>query len=323
MEGDWLEADRLVVACEAHSASALLPSVDARLAELLGTVPYSSSMTVALGFDAAGFQPRPDGHGFLVPKKERGRLLGCTWVGTKFPYRVPEDKIVARCFLGGMEDAGVLAESDDAIVATVTSELREIAGVTAAPRFSRVFRWPRSMAQYPVRRSRPFFGGQCLPGHRHPRLHPHGTPGGLKDALPKLKAWESGPKEGREALLREMAVVGQRLDDPFFAHRVHGNAIGQAVALVGPRAVEFQARKKGLPALWNNICLSDRTAGFSIRLATLAPALARTLGRAPAKKARYSASTSSVVRMVSGAIERLRTNARSWAASSVLVRAAQ
>jgi len=49
-----------------------------------------------------------------------------------------------------MEDAGVLAESDDAIVATVTSELREIAGVTAPPRFARVFRWPRSMAQYPV-----------------------------------------------------------------------------------------------------------------------------------------------------------------------------
>jgi oxygen-dependent protoporphyrinogen oxidase len=148
--GDWLEADRLVVASEAHSAAALLPTVDTRLAELLGTVPYSSSMTVALGFDAAGFHPPPEGHGFLVPKKERRRLLGCTWVGTKFPYRVPEDKIVARCFLGGMEDAGVLAESDDAVVATVLRELQEIAGVTAPPRFTRVSRWPRSMAQYPV-----------------------------------------------------------------------------------------------------------------------------------------------------------------------------
>lgn len=57
---------------------------------------------------------------------------------------------MARGFLGGMEDAGVLAESDDAIVATVTGELREIAGVAAPPRFARVFRWPRSMAQYPV-----------------------------------------------------------------------------------------------------------------------------------------------------------------------------
>ena len=150
MDGDWLEADQLVVACEAHSGSALLGGVDARLAELLGTVPYSSSMTVALGFDAADFAAPPSGFGFLVPKKERRRLVACTWVGTKFSHRVPEGKVVARCFLGGAEDAGVLAEPDEAVVAAVTRELQQIAGFTAQPRFARVFRWPRSMAQYTV-----------------------------------------------------------------------------------------------------------------------------------------------------------------------------
>ena len=33
LDGDWLEADRLVVACEAHSGAALLGGVDARLAD--------------------------------------------------------------------------------------------------------------------------------------------------------------------------------------------------------------------------------------------------------------------------------------------------
>ncbi len=150
LDGQWLEADRLVLACEAHSVAPLLCRVDLRASELLGTVPYSSSMTVALGFDAADFARLPQGFGFLVPKKERRRLVACTWVGTKFPNRVPEGKIVARCFLGGVEDAGVLGESDEAIMATVTEELREIAGITARPKFSRIFRWPRSMAQYPV-----------------------------------------------------------------------------------------------------------------------------------------------------------------------------
>jgi oxygen-dependent protoporphyrinogen oxidase len=148
--GDWLEAERLVLACEAYNAAALLPAVDGRLAQLLGMVPYSSSMTVALGFAAGDFGHLPVGFGFLVPKRERRRLVACTWVGTKFSHRVPDGKIVARCFLGGMEDAGVLQESDDNIVAAVTEELREIAGVTARPRFSRIFRWPRSMAQYVV-----------------------------------------------------------------------------------------------------------------------------------------------------------------------------
>ena len=196
VDGEWLEADRLVVACEAHSGSALLGPVDSRLAELLGMVAYSSSMTVAVGFDAADFAQLPSGFGFLVPKKERRRLVACTWVGTKFSYRVPEGKVVARCFLGGMDDAGVLGESDDAVSAAVTGELREIAGVTARPRFTRIARWPRSMAQYtvghPAREaelearlcadSRVVSGGQCLPGHRHTGLHSYGARGGREDS---------------------------------------------------------------------------------------------------------------------------------------------
>jgi len=148
--GEWTEADRVVVACEAHNAGPLLGVLDPRLGELLGGVAYSSSMTVALGYNAADFASLPEGFGFLVPKKERKRLVACTWVGTKFPNRVPEGKIVARCFLGGMDDQGVLGESDESVIATVTQELREIAGVTATPRFTRISRWPKSMAQYTV-----------------------------------------------------------------------------------------------------------------------------------------------------------------------------
>jgi oxygen-dependent protoporphyrinogen oxidase len=150
LAGDWLEAERLVMACEAHSAAGLLGAVDPRLAELLGTVPYSSSMTVAMGYDARDFARLPRGFGFLVPRKERRRLVACTWVGTKFSHRVPEDKVVARCFLGGRDDAAVLDESDEAVEAAVTEELREIAQVTAPARFCRISRWPRSMAQYTV-----------------------------------------------------------------------------------------------------------------------------------------------------------------------------
>ena len=147
---DWMAADRVVLACEAHNAGPLAAPLDPRLGELLGGVAYSSSMTVALGYDAADFARPPVGFGFLVPKKERRRLVACTWVGTKFSHRVPDGKVVARCFLGGTQDAGVLIESDDTVTAAVTGELRDIAGVTARPRFVRIFRWPRSMAQYTV-----------------------------------------------------------------------------------------------------------------------------------------------------------------------------
>ena len=145
-----LECARLVLACEAHNAAALAGNLDGRLGELLATIPYSSSMTVALAFPDSAF-PRPlKGFGFLVPKRERRRLVACTWVGTKFPNRVPSGTTLLRCFLGGMDDAGILSESDDAIVGMVLGELHEIVGFQAAPLFWRIFRWPRSMAQYTV-----------------------------------------------------------------------------------------------------------------------------------------------------------------------------
>jgi protoporphyrinogen/coproporphyrinogen III oxidase len=147
---DWLETERIVLACEAHNAASLASSLDPRLGELLRSVAYSSSVTVAVGYNAKDLRELPSGHGFLVPKKERRRLMACTWVGEKFPHRVPEDKVVARCFLGGMEDAGVLNESDEVIGQIVTRELREIAGIEATPKFLRIHRWPRSMAQYTV-----------------------------------------------------------------------------------------------------------------------------------------------------------------------------
>jgi protoporphyrinogen/coproporphyrinogen III oxidase len=150
LEDGSLECAQVVLACEAHNAATLAAGLDGRLADLLGSVPYSSSMTVALGFPDGAFPKPLKGFGFLVPKRERRRLVACTWVGTKFSHRVPGGTTLLRCFLGGMDDAAILSESDDAIIAAVVHELHEIVGFRAAPAFSRIFRWPRSMAQYTV-----------------------------------------------------------------------------------------------------------------------------------------------------------------------------
>ena len=36
-----------------------------------------------------------------MPKRERKYDVGCTWVGNKFNYRVPDDMVLLRCFMGG------------------------------------------------------------------------------------------------------------------------------------------------------------------------------------------------------------------------------
>ena len=62
--------------------------------------------------------------------------MACTFVGTKFPHRVPADKITLRCFFGGAGNEAVLGESDESLVAIAREELRAILGLTAAPIFT-------------------------------------------------------------------------------------------------------------------------------------------------------------------------------------------
>jgi oxygen-dependent protoporphyrinogen oxidase len=149
-EGNWMEADHVIVACPAWSAAPLLTPVDPKLAEWLGGIEYSSSLTLSLIYRASEFNGRRAGFGFLVPRKERQRLAACTFVGAKFSHRVPDDRIALRCFFGGTGDEAVLGESDDALIAIARQELRRILGLTAAPIEHVIARWPRSMAQYNV-----------------------------------------------------------------------------------------------------------------------------------------------------------------------------
>ena len=148
--GDWLDAQHVILACEAHRATSLTGVLDGQVAAVLGSIGYSSSMTVALGFDRNAVRDQMRGFGFLVPKRERRKLLACTWVGNKFPNRVPDSLSLLRCFLGSVSGEATMAETDHKVLSAVLEELRELAGITAHPLFSRVFRWPRSMAQYTV-----------------------------------------------------------------------------------------------------------------------------------------------------------------------------
>ncbi|MEN6532885.1 MAG: protoporphyrinogen oxidase [Bryobacteraceae bacterium] len=143
-----LEAGQVVLACQAYEAGDLVRLLDAQLADLLTGISYSSSATVSLGYDAQTFGQRLKGFGFLIPKRERRRVVAGTWVGNKFSHRVPDDKVLMRCFLSG--DQSIFQEDDQALVDSVREEIRDIAGVHAEPMFWRVARWPRSMAQYTV-----------------------------------------------------------------------------------------------------------------------------------------------------------------------------
>ncbi len=150
VNGGWMEASSVILACPAWAAAGLMATLDGTLSSLLGSIPYTSSVTAALCYDAAKFDGQRAGHGFLIPRVERSRMAACTFVGSKFDHRAPADKILLRCFFGGAGDDAVLDESNDTLVALAREELRMILGLTAEPLFTSVTRCPRSMAQYTV-----------------------------------------------------------------------------------------------------------------------------------------------------------------------------
>jgi oxygen-dependent protoporphyrinogen oxidase len=147
--------DAVIVASPAWAAGVLLGEVDPVLGETLGSIPYSSSITVNLVYDESQLGTLPEGFGFLVPASEGRSMLACTFVHRKFLGRTPPGKAVLRAFLGGMRGEAQLAQSDADLVATLRRELSEILGEKVLPRqaepvLTQVSRWRRAMAQYAV-----------------------------------------------------------------------------------------------------------------------------------------------------------------------------
>src|SRR5207247_7936495 len=82
--------DSLIIATPAHAAAIIMQSVSPELANDLRGIPYSSSVTVTLGYDHSVRTSLPPGFGFLVPRSEGRLLLAATFVHSKFPHPHPE-----------------------------------------------------------------------------------------------------------------------------------------------------------------------------------------------------------------------------------------
>ena len=139
--------DAVIFATPAHVASTLLRDTDTALAEDLGGISYSSSVTTNLIYRRAEIARRDPGFGFLVPRSEGRRMLACTFVHHKFPHRAPDDLAIVRGFLGGLRDPQAVELDEQEIVGTIRRELREITGIAAEPLAVRVYRWRRAMSQ--------------------------------------------------------------------------------------------------------------------------------------------------------------------------------
>ncbi len=149
-DGSSIDSDGIIVAAEAWAAASLAEGVDGRIAELIGSVPCSSSATVVLAYDESDCPFDKRWHGVLTPAVERRHLTGISLMSSKWPGRAPQGRVLLRGFLGGPRDEGVLEAADDELVQLAREELADLLGMSASatPRYARLFRWPGGMPQY-------------------------------------------------------------------------------------------------------------------------------------------------------------------------------
>lgn len=184
-----VEASRVVLAVPADAAARLLEEVTSGASLLLAEIPYAAVAVASLGWRREDVGHPLAGFGFLAPRKEGLRVLGCLFPSEIFAGRAPEGHVALAAFGGGRTDPEFAAWDDDRILATVLGELRGPLRLRGEPAFRLVRRWPRAIPQYEVghgryvERAREIeralpglrLGGNCLGGVSVPDCIRNGT----------------------------------------------------------------------------------------------------------------------------------------------------
>jgi oxygen-dependent protoporphyrinogen oxidase len=149
-DGTAMAADGLILAIPAYAAADLVRPLSPLAAGLLEEIPYASTATLSLVYEARDLAVRLEGSGFVVPRVEGRELLAATWTSLKWPHRASPEDVSVRCYVGGVGREAILQQDDASLIRHVRKELRSIAGITATPRYVEVNRWERAMPQYLV-----------------------------------------------------------------------------------------------------------------------------------------------------------------------------
>jgi oxygen-dependent protoporphyrinogen oxidase len=122
-------------------------SLSAPLARALDAIRYAPVAVVAsayrreeVGHDLAGF-------GFLVPKKERRRILGSLFSSSMFEGRAPAGHVLLTTFVGGLRNPELTTLPDGELTGAVAGELAALVGA-GKPLWHEIVRWTHAIPQY-------------------------------------------------------------------------------------------------------------------------------------------------------------------------------
>ncbi|MCG2709855.1 MAG: protoporphyrinogen oxidase [Thermodesulfovibrionales bacterium] len=149
-DGMIVEAEIVVIASPAYSAAEILKNLDRHLSSVLSEIQYPSVSVVCFGYRKERIANKLDGFGFLIPYKERRKILGALWDSSIFPGRAPDGYVLLRSMVGGARASEIAMQDDSRLIDVVAEELKDIMDIKAQPDFVKIYRHEKAIPQYNI-----------------------------------------------------------------------------------------------------------------------------------------------------------------------------
>jgi oxygen-dependent protoporphyrinogen oxidase len=150
-EGAPIDASAVVLSCPAWHAAPMVSGFDAELGTALTGIPSGSLAVVHLGYANADLPKPLDGFGYLIPRGEGLRSIGTLWSSCIFPgHRAPDGMSLVTVMIGGANDPEAVTLPEGKLLDQVFADLEVAMGLSAKPRFVKVFRHERGIPQYTI-----------------------------------------------------------------------------------------------------------------------------------------------------------------------------
>ncbi|MBS1958058.1 MAG: protoporphyrinogen oxidase [Bdellovibrionales bacterium] len=131
----------VILSTPATVTAKLLETVDPTSSALLKQIRYTPLVSVTAFFDRSAFaRTPPKGMGFLVPKSQGHRVLGCLFNSSAFPNRANGDLVSLTIMLGGSGDPHAAELSDSEIQNIITNELSKLIGLKSSAKHLEITR---------------------------------------------------------------------------------------------------------------------------------------------------------------------------------------
>lgn len=141
---------RVVLAVPPGPAARLLEKTDTDIAEKLDAIEMAPVAVVHIGIGGEDAEAIPDGFGFLAPRGEGVRTLGCVFTSRLFDKRAPDGCQLLSSYIGGVFDPEAIKLTDEALTQEVLKDLEHVFGKRFEPRFLRILRHPKAIPQLMV-----------------------------------------------------------------------------------------------------------------------------------------------------------------------------